>query len=93
MFKEKNMSTLKNIAGEAGVSIMTVSNVINGNHSKVSAKTIQKVNEIIRKYNYSPNLNARSLLKKSSRLILKILTLADCSENLNLPSAWPGILP
>ena len=58
------MSTLKKIAGEAGVSIMTVSNVINGNHSKVSAKTIQKVNEIIRKYNYSPNLNARSLLKK-----------------------------
>lgn len=63
------MSTLKKIATEAGVSIMTVSNVINGNHSKVSAKTIQKVNDIIRKYNYTPNLNARSLSKKSSKLI------------------------
>ncbi|NSA88157.1 LacI family DNA-binding transcriptional regulator [Clostridium beijerinckii] len=36
------MVTLKDIAAEAGVSIMTVSNVINGNHSKVSKKTIEK---------------------------------------------------
>lgn len=63
------MATLKKIATEAGVSIMTVSNVINGNRSKVSAATIQKINEIIRKYNYIPNLNARSLSKKSSKLI------------------------
>ena len=75
------MSTLKKIAEEAGVSIMTVSNVINGNHSKVSAKTIQKVNEIIRKYNYSPNLNARSLLKKSSRLIAVFFNTYSDSQN------------
>ena len=34
------MATLKDIAAAAGVSVMTVSNVINGNHSKVSKKNI-----------------------------------------------------
>lgn len=63
------MATLKEIAKEAGVSIMTVSNVINGNYAKVSKETISNVQEIIKKYNYSPNLNARSLAKRSSKII------------------------
>ena len=35
--------TLKDIADKAGVSMMTVSNVINGKHNRVSAKTAEKV--------------------------------------------------
>ena len=35
--------TLKDIAEKAGVSMMTVSNVINGKHNRVSQKTIEKV--------------------------------------------------
>ena len=46
--------TLKDIAEKAGVSMMTVSNVINGKHSRVSAATIEKVNSIIKEYNYVP---------------------------------------
>lgn len=68
------MVTLKDIALEAGVSEMTVSNVINGKHKKVSAQTIEKINELIKKYNYVPNLNARSLASKSSKLIAIILS-------------------
>lgn len=67
--------TLKDIAQEAGVSIMTVSNVINGKHARVSQKTIEKVNQIVKKYNYVPNLTARSLTVRSSKIIAIIVPL------------------
>ncbi len=61
---------LGDIAKECGVSMMTVSNVINGNNKKVSAATIEKVNAVIKKYDYVPNFAARTLSSKSSHLIL-----------------------
>lgn len=61
--------TLKDIAEKADVSMMTVSNVINGKHKRVSAKTIEKVNNIIAEYGYVPNLSARSLTNKTSNII------------------------
>ena len=61
--------TLKDIAEKAGVSMMTVSNVINGKHNRVSAKTIEKVNQIIKECDYIPNLSARSLTNKTSKII------------------------
>ncbi len=76
------MVTLKDIAAEAGVSIMTVSNVINGNHSKVSKKTIEKIEKIIQKYNYVPNLTARSLTAKSSKIIGVIVPIKGSFNNL-----------
>lgn len=63
------MATLKTIAKEAGVSVMTVSNVINGNYSKVSPTTIERVTAIIESSGYRPNMNARSLVGRSSRII------------------------
>lgn len=76
------MATLKDIASEAGVSVMTVSNVINGNHSKVSEKNRNKINELIEKYNYVPNLTARSLNAKSSKIIGVIMPFDDTNINL-----------
>ena len=61
--------TLKDIAEKAGVSMMTVSNVINGKHNRVSQKTIEKVNAIIKECGYVPNLSARSLTNKTSNII------------------------
>lgn len=61
--------TLKDIAKEANVSSVTVSNVINGKYSKVSKETVQKVQDIIEKYNYKPNATARSLAMKKSKII------------------------
>jgi len=61
--------TLKDVADEAGVSLMTVSNVVNGNHAKVSGATIARVQEIITRRGYVPSASARSLAAKSSRLI------------------------
>lgn len=61
--------TLKDIADEAGVSLMTVSNVINGNRSKVSRQTIDRVQAIVDARGYVPSASARSLAANSSRLI------------------------
>ena len=60
---------LKDIAKLAGVSTATVSNVLNGNTSKVSAVTKERIEKIIKEVDYKPNAMARSLAKKESRMI------------------------
>jgi LacI family transcriptional regulator len=60
---------IKTIAERVGVSTATVSNVINGNFGKVSAETREKIEAVIRETGYKPNVMARSLVKKSSKLI------------------------
>jgi len=75
------MLTLKDIAKEAGVSVMTVSNVINGKNSKVSRETIERVQKIIKEMHYTPNLNARSLAKHESKLIAVFVSTFISSKN------------
>lgn len=48
------MATLKQIAAEAGVSVMTVSNVIHNNRSKVSPATVEKVQQLIENITMCP---------------------------------------
>lgn len=54
---------LKDIAAYTGVSIKTVSNVVNGNYARVSAETRQQVLDAIKQLNYQPNVAARHLRK------------------------------
>lgn len=61
--------TLKEIAEMAGVSVMTVSNVIRGKNSRVSVETKAKIQALVKKYNYVPNQNASNLRSGKSRLI------------------------
>ena len=75
--------TLKDIADKAGVSMMTVSNVINGKTERVSAKTMDKVNQIIDECGYTPNLNARSLTNKTSNIIGLIIPADSPSSDEN----------
>ena len=75
------MVTMKEIAQEAGVSIVTVSNVIHENYNKVSAENIEKINRLIEKYHYVPNSNARSLAMKKSMIIGVIIPNVDDDEN------------
>ncbi len=63
------MPTIKDIAREAGVSVTTVSNVIHGKHSHVAQDTVERITKIIEQYNYTPNLSARALVNRSSRII------------------------
>lgn len=61
--------TLKDIAAEAGVSLMTVSNVVNGKQARVSAATRDRIMRIVEDRGYVPSASARSLAAKSSRLV------------------------
>lgn len=56
------------IANESGVSITTVSRVLN-NKSNVSKKTKEKVEAVLKKYSYTPNGMARGLVAKSMKSI------------------------
>lgn len=56
--------TLKEIAREAGVSISTVSRVINKNSTSAASKEVQdRIWEIVRRTGYTPNSTARDLKK------------------------------
>lgn len=61
-------STIKDVAKEANVSVMTVSRVIN-NKGYISENTRNKVQEAIKKLNYSPNLGARNLVLKKTNFL------------------------
>ena len=52
--------TIYDISEKAGVSIATVSRVLNGS-SNVSEKTKKKVLDVINQYEYTPNAFARGL--------------------------------
>ena len=66
-------ATVKDVAREAGVSVMTVSRVINGK-TNVRPATAEKINQAIRKTNYRPNVSARLL---SSNKTYQFLMLYD----------------
>ena len=63
------MITIEDVAKEAGVSVATVSRVINQNGS-VSPKSEEKVKLAIAKLKYRPNVWGRRLRRQESRMIL-----------------------
>ncbi len=69
MNKTKNNVTIKQIAKQAGVSIGTVSRIINHQNIGYSQETYDKVMEIINKSGYVPNRIARSMVTKKSYMI------------------------
>ena len=62
------MATLKDVAKEAGLTVTTVSRVLN-NRGYISDNARQRVAAAIEKLNYRPNELARSLQNKSSNTI------------------------
>lgn len=79
------MVTLKDIAEEAHVSLMTVSNVVNGKYNKVSKEKVKEIQEIIKKRNYVQNATARSLAKANSNIIAIILRSIHGENSLSSP--------
>lgn len=65
--------TIYEIAAEAGVSITTVSRVLN-NPEKVAPKTKVKVEAVLKKHNYFPNAFARGLVSNSMKTVGILLT-------------------
>ena len=68
MQKKKNFLGIREIASLAGVSTATVSRVLNSPQA-TSEKTRKKVMEIIREYDYVPNMSAKALFSGQSNTI------------------------
>ncbi len=70
---QSKMATMKEVAEEAGVSVTTVSHVIN-NTRYVSPELTQKVNQAIEKLDYHPNPLGRGLRKGESNTIALLVS-------------------
>ena len=83
-------ATLKDVAAEAGVSVTTVSLVLNNRPARISTERREAIAAAAKKLNYVPNQNARSLVTKQSKLVALIVpdienlffaALAKCMED------------
>jgi LacI family transcriptional regulator, repressor for deo operon, udp, cdd, tsx, nupC, and nupG len=66
------MANIQQVAQQAGVSVATVSRVLNGQNS-VTTKTRIKVEDAIRKLNYEPSMLGRNLRNSESRILLVMI--------------------
>ncbi len=83
-------ATLKDVAAAAGVSVTTVSLVLNDRPARVSMEKREAIARAVKQLNYVPNQNARSLVTKQSKLVALIVpdienlffaALAKCVED------------
>lgn len=61
--------TIKDVAKASGVSIATVSQIVNGNSKNFSPKTVEKVLKTKEELNYVPDYFARRMVMKKSKTI------------------------
>lgn len=66
------MVTIQEVAKAAEVSVATVSRVLN-NSPSVNPETRERVQEVIERLNYSPNLLGRNLRRSETKMILVLL--------------------
>lgn len=66
------MANIQQVAKQAGVSVATVSRVLNG-QGTVTAKTRVKVEDAIQKLNYEPSILGRNLRNSESRILLILI--------------------
>jgi LacI family transcriptional regulator len=65
---QRKRLTIRDVAAAAGVSIQTVSRVLN-NRPDVAPETLQRVQEVIRETGYTPNMLARGLTQGRSHTL------------------------
>jgi LacI family transcriptional regulator len=61
--------TIKDVARQSGVSISTVSQILNGNEDRFSTLTVKKVLKAKEDLNYEPDYFARRMIMKKSKTI------------------------
>jgi LacI family transcriptional regulator len=75
--------TIRSVAGEANVSISTVSNVINGRHEQMAPETLERVRAAMARLGFRPNHVAQSLV--TSRTATIGLIMGDVANALYTP--------
>lgn len=78
---DKYRTTISDIAEELGVSTATVSNVIHGKTAKISAATVKRVNEMLEKRGYMPNMAEILLGQNSSKIVGIVINDHEKYEN------------
>lgn len=81
--------TMAAVAREAGVSVMTVSNVVNGRDDLVKKETMDRVVKVITELGYRPHMNGRALRLSKSWMIGLIIVYNDVGF---LASPWTSRL-
>lgn len=61
--------SLATVAQETGVSVATVSRIVNGKNGRASADTVARVEEAIARLGYRPNPVGRALKRRASRVV------------------------
>lgn len=69
--------SLATVAAEAGVSIATVSRIVNGETKRASPETLERVRAAITKVGYHPNQLGRALRNRESRLVAMLAANLD----------------
>ena len=75
------MTTIKEIAEMAGVSMTTVYNVLHGNVKKVSKANMEKIQALLDEYHYVPKMGLRALKNNSSKIIGVVIHTSRYYEN------------
>ena len=70
---KKQTITIKDIAEECGVSVATVSRVMNNVPGKYSIETEKKIQSVAEKLGYIPNVMARSLVTQKTGLVAVLI--------------------
>lgn len=73
----RRITTIRDVAERAGVSVSTVSHVLNGNDHHVGAAKRELVLAAVEELGYRPNAIARSMVKQKTATIGLILTEVD----------------
>ena len=81
------MVTLKEIAQHCGVSVTTVSNIVNNSPKKVRDETRKKVMEAIEELGYHPNYFAQGLRRQRTQTIVLSLRISRSLRRRRLSKA------
>jgi LacI family transcriptional regulator len=73
----RKTTTIRDVAQQAGISISTVSHILNGDDWPVSPVVRQRVLEIVEQLNYRPNAIARSMVKRKTATIGLVINEVD----------------
>lgn len=81
MIKLKKRVTIRDIAKASGVSISSVSNVINGKDNKLNPITKERILAVMKELKYEPDFTAQCLSSRKSKLIGIIMPINEATEN------------